>query len=70
MLPLESRAYELYSQGGHVLNAKVEAIFAAMHSDEVTLRLGRGTLVLQSVDPCKRSTVVAGELARFISKAR
>lgn len=33
-LPLESRAYELYNQGGQVLNAKVEAVFAAMHSDE------------------------------------
>lgn len=33
-LPLESRAYELYSQGGNVLNSKVEAVFAAMHSDE------------------------------------
>lgn len=34
VMPLESRAYELYSQGGNVLNSKVEAVFAAMHSDE------------------------------------
>lgn len=33
-LPIESRAYELYSQDGNVLNSKVEAVFAAMHSDE------------------------------------
>ncbi|UVL43853.1 alginate export family protein [Pseudomonas moraviensis] len=33
-LPIESRAYELYSQDGNVLNSKVEAVFAVMHSDE------------------------------------
>ncbi|VVO95609.1 hypothetical protein PS903_02511 [Pseudomonas fluorescens] len=33
-LPLESRGYELYSQNGNLLNSKVEAVFAAMHSDE------------------------------------
>ncbi len=32
--PIESRAYELYNQDGRILNAKVDAVFALMHSDE------------------------------------